>query len=1682
MRPSLLQLLAAIVLVLPCLQVSAADLFQTVWKLGVDDDSRNEFGRESYSPNASPGSASARDDDYYFAGTYAIGTVNADEDLSNFERAVSSGDPNVRIHFNLTASQAVPQARFRLRFDMIQAGWWDRTISASGPGYAVRDLALRFNGTIVLTANDVSADRVLDVFFTGQEVTPIAGENVVELSRTDGFGDEWIQLDYAQLDVDADALTDGDSDTLPRYWEESFGMDDSVSADALSDADVDSRTAAQEYQEGTSPVDNDSDNDQLGDGREAALGTDPRIRDTDGDSLLDGHEAVGTPASNPLLTDTDGDGGNDAWERHVGTDPGSNTSVPWQFPGAIGLNIVSTRRPEAALSAYEIAGSFPQQHWNNTAALPDYTNAGGTLNDLLDSTGATTNIDAAWTAHTTFDTENTGNANADLMNGYLNAEGDLGSGDDVSLTMSNIPGSMAAYDVYVYVGSDILGGTSRVRLNGQASTDRFFRAATERPFLKFIEATASTEADATFANVVRFANVSGSSFTVSLGLVATADRTGILGIQIVDTALDSDGDTNPDAWEILNGLNPAISDGQADPDADGLTNTEERAAGTHPLDPDTDDDELADGAEIVTSPLNPDGDDDGILDGVEQHHAFFPSDPNLADTDGDGVDDGDEINAHSDPDDGALSPAGFAVPTYDAGSRTWRWTVDNVRALWNHDLAPVSDSSGDDVFGVIVWMRDVLGWDRQLRLGVRYREGTLTYQFVTHRTIFQRSSGGSLYRSDWSNPPNDLANQFGFSMKGRQDDSDPLRFVFTAHRPNPAINAWTVTFEIYNVKNAASPLLVASHTENDMVAGHPQIEDPTANGFPAWEAEGEEDESFDDDRSGLYHRDGISVGLTRDPIGPADGDNDSMPDSWENAHGFNPNDPSDADDDPDNDGLLNCEEHLHGTDPRDDDSDDDGAKDGVEIAHGSNPLTTPPALATDPGEAPPYFFSALTGTSEDLDGNGLSDAWQARYGANGLALDSDTDGDGQTAAQESEAGTDPFDGTSLLAGEIDLVGNDVEIEWPASAYKSYAIETNDSPMGGGTWTPANGSQTSSNGLRKQTIAGGAAGTRQFFRINVQDVDADFDGVTDWSEDWLGTDGTSSNSNRQSVVTQANEVLSGDFVKLMETLQGATDNGAWEASTASSQPSRVQAARFLTQASFGPTLAEIDRVAGMGFEAWIDEQLEEEPSLHQPYLAEIKADYAGRRLDRTYNVNEMNGFIFGNNVTTPFARAATSGDDQLRQRVAFALSQILVISRRDAQLDNRPEGVANYYDIFVRRAFGNYRDILLEVTLHPCMGWYLSHVGNQKADPSIPRFPDENYAREIMQLFTIGLWRLHPDGTLMLDAQGEPISTYDNGDITELARVFTGLSFDVRYRFGTGGWLDEHYQKPMRMYPEYHDFGSKTLLNGFHVPARAENEENGLQDVRDAVDSLFDHPNTPPFVCRRLIQFFVTSNPSPAYVERVQNQFVDNGKGVRGDLGAVIKAILLDPEARDPQHAAQDHFGKLKEPVIRTMALGRAFDLGKAHPNVVWWNWEGGYYDVTFQEPTNSPTVFNFYTPEYQPPGPVREQGYVGPAFQIMDTFSSISMANLLWRYLEDGFQSGGGLSFPLDFGAVRGAAVDSPEALADRMDLLFCQGNMSARVRQIIISTISDPELNTDERILLAAYLAMESPDGAIQR
>ncbi|MES2922799.1 MAG: DUF1800 family protein [Verrucomicrobiota bacterium] len=1650
--------------VVPLLGLASAGQFAQVWQLGADDGNTSPFSQESFAANNAPGSANLKDDDYYFAGSYPapVGVLVANEDITFFERAVTSGDPRDRIHFPLSAAQASSTSRLRVTVDLIGGGAW---VNGSIPGFSTHDLAVTFNGHPVGVQNAVTWDTTLVFTISAASVSAVAGPNTLQIERTGGPAGGYISLDFIRLEADPGALADGDGDGMKRWFEETYGLDDAKAADALLNPDGDGLDNLAEFLAGTNPTDPDSDNDGLSDSMELARGTHPLKPDTDGDGITDGREIT----TSPLLADTDGDTYPDPIEIEQGTDPADPGKVPFSFPGAISLQFVSERMSSAVIPSGEAAGYFRLPHWNASNLLPQWVPDGTILNGsksaLKNHRGVATAVAASWSYHFSGDGLHKGPGDERLLDGMIRTQRQGAINTPVTVGLTGIP--YASYDLLVYVGQIYPNARGVLRRDSDPATNRYFVSSSSPPFAGWKEVTATTLPAIGPGNFVRYRNLTGSAQSVTLTSIDN-DVVAIHGIQIIDSATDTDADGMSDALETEHHFNPAIPDATADADSDQMKNAAEIAAGTDPQQPDSDHDGILDGAEAGhgTSPLDPDSDNDTLTDGDEVNALPFPTLPTQADSDSDTYTDPVERTYGSDPRSASSIPP--PVPIWTPGNRTWTWRIDNLRVLWNHEQSMLGAIEGDEsMLSEAVADINQSGWSRQIGMGIRYINGKLVHRFRGIEGLFYQSGNplAGFWSSDWSASPVDRTRVFGFSGYGPADDSIPLRLEFTAVQPTAAVNLWTLSFLIADLTNPAAPVTLASYTANNAVATAAYYDSLKA-GTTVWS-----NQSGTAGKIELVTETGVRALISSNPLGIADGDSDGMPDAWESANLFNPASAADAVLDADSDGLSNLKECLAGTNPRDADSDDDGVLDGVELLRGFNPLSA---------VSKPSWFN-FTGKIDDLDGDGLSDSWVLWSGGNHRVPAADDDGDGMSNLDESKAGTDPDDAGSHL----DLTGwrsaNNFVLSWTDLPDKSSQVETSDAL---GVWQTAPGLPASSivSGRRQLTIPAvfPSAVARRFYRTGVKPLDSDSDGVEDWVENQvLGSSAVSSGSLGQPLVKFNGQTLSGDAVALLDRLQGSSSNGGTAGSTVPGKPSPVNASRFLMQSSFGPTLEAIEEIRDLGYSAWIDAQINLPPSLLQPYIREIKADGAGPRSDLTYNFSEQDKFVYGNNVTTPFARIAIGAEDQLRQRVAFALSQILVVSRRDANLEEKPEAMTNYYDTLVRHALGNYGDLLREITFHPAMGLYLSHAGNQKADPSIPRYPDENYAREIMQLFTIGIWELNPDGSRKLDGEGEPIPTYDNGDITELARVFTGLYYAAPYGWGGGGWADEHFTLPMVMYADRHDFDAKQLPNGVVIPARDPSEANGNQDVRDAVEALFQHPNTPPFVCRQLIQFLVTDNPTAAYLKRVQDVFVNDGSGVRGNLAAVVKAILLDPEARNLPLSPS--FGKVREPVIRTMHLGRLFHLAEAHPKFVWWNWIEAYYGYSIEEPMNSPSVFNFYTPVYQAPGEIRNAGLVSPGFQIINTYSAVSFPNLLWDYIHDGFKSSWTWQFPLDYSDTL-LLGESPAALVDHVDLLVCAGSMTARTRGILLGALANPALSQKDRVALAVWTAMTSPEGVVQK
>jgi uncharacterized protein (DUF1800 family) len=512
------------------------------------------------------------------------------------------------------------------------------------------------------------------------------------------------------------------------------------------------------------------------------------------------------------------------------------------------------------------------------------------------------------------------------------------------------------------------------------------------------------------------------------------------------------------------------------------------------------------------------------------------------------------------------------------------------------------------------------------------------------------------------------------------------------------------------------------------------------------------------------------------------------------------------------------------------------------------------------------------------------------------------------------------------------------------------------------------------------------------------------------------------------------------------------------------PTRKQASRFLAQATFGAKREDITALTQSTIPQWIEAQFQKPTVSHVAAVADL--------VNRFYDGNDSQGPLA--NVESVFRQAAY-GDDQLRQRMAWALSQIFVIGESTTPRDSSIG--STYLDILNRNAFGNYRQLLEDITLSSSMGLYLSHMGNEKEDPATGRLPDENYAREIMQLFTIGLWELNPDGTQKLDGQGNPIPTYGQSDIRGLAKVFTGFTYSRCLTdsnpgiclYGSRlGWGPEPAMVPFQV---YHSTSSKQFL-GRTLAA----DRSAINDLRDALDAVFNHPNVGPFVAKQLIQRFTTSNPSPAYVKRVAAAFNNNGAGVRGDLKAVIRAILLDPDARDATRIASDpNWGKLREPMVRWMHFLRTFSL----PNT-----EGRtYYDFNRmtpafgQWPLGAPSIFNFYRPTYSPPGPLKAEKILAPEFQITHEFTAAATHNEfhLWISLD----ADGLYGIHRDNRQWLDALAGNTAPLVEELDVLLTYGTLSPVSRSAMIEAIDavPAHLGNKGRAKMALKLFFVSPD-----
>ncbi|RZI85813.1 MAG: DUF1800 domain-containing protein [Rubrivivax sp.] len=551
--------------------------------------------------------------------------------------------------------------------------------------------------------------------------------------------------------------------------------------------------------------------------------------------------------------------------------------------------------------------------------------------------------------------------------------------------------------------------------------------------------------------------------------------------------------------------------------------------------------------------------------------------------------------------------------------------------------------------------------------------------------------------------------------------------------------------------------------------------------------------------------------------------------------------------------------------------------------------------------------------------------------------------------------------------------------------------------------------------------------------------------------------------------------------------------------------RQEAARFLTQATFGPTDESINHLMSVGYSAWLQEQFAAAPN--QTYRKYWDTRTAALR------VSTGNSKVIAS--TSEFNHAfwakAVKGQDQLRQRVTLALSEIFVVSMQDGCVASNISGTANYMDMLGQRSFGTYRALLEAVTLHPIMGCYLSHLRNQKEDVVTGRVPDENYAREVMQLFSIGLVKLNEDGTPALDAQGRQQDTYTSADVSGLAKVFTGWSFscpdwpsDGCFRWGVKGddanYNPERWSLPMRPYAKYHSTDAKKFLS-ITIPAQA--VADPAKSLKEALDGISKHPNVGPFIGKQLIQRLVTSNPSPAYVQRVARAFTYSG----GNLQATVTAILMDTEARDMAKAVTTPtFGKVREPLLRISALLRAYNAQSDTGSYLLWSTHDPANGLG-QAPVQAPSVFNFFRPGYTPPNSFTSAAnLVAPEIQLVNETSSAGYANFLVTALTYGLGSKGydnrGILNDVRFDYQRNAKnalfglTKTPVALVEDANQRLMYGTMSAALKSEIVAAVTSVYVGstrlpqtTEEaaetarrRVMTALMLTAASPEFQVQK
>jgi uncharacterized protein (DUF1800 family) len=533
----------------------------------------------------------------------------------------------------------------------------------------------------------------------------------------------------------------------------------------------------------------------------------------------------------------------------------------------------------------------------------------------------------------------------------------------------------------------------------------------------------------------------------------------------------------------------------------------------------------------------------------------------------------------------------------------------------------------------------------------------------------------------------------------------------------------------------------------------------------------------------------------------------------------------------------------------------------------------------------------------------------------------------------------------------------------------------------------------------------------------------------------------------------------------------------------------EAARFILKASLAATEPEIADIRSVGYVAWLDKQMD--IPISQTGVAWLSSrGYDQVTADEFYQRDSLADYMAWNQLIT--------SPDPVRKRLAYALSQFFVVSTNGIEITWRSNAMAAYWDVLNRHALGNFRQLLEDVTLNPAMGVYLSTLDNKKEDTRTGRVPDENYAREVMQLFTIGLNELNNDGTKKVGATGQPIETYTNSDVSNLARVFTGYSYDYSNLVRTPSVRVpstlvapvESVIRPMTsdttkwsrpQTSSEHSMLEKTFL-GTTIPANTD----APTSMKLALDALFNHPNVGPFFSKQMIQRLVTSNPSAGYVDRVAKIFNNNGSGVRGDLRAVFKAILLDDEATNAAGLTSPTFGKVREPVLRFTQWARNFGATSRSGNWIIANLSNPATSLG-QSPLRAPSVFNFYRPGYVPANTaIATNALVAPEFQIV---TEVSVAGYI-NFMASAIGSANGLNNDVKAAYTRELAIVSDTtALLNRLSLLLSGNQLSDTTKATIkaaldATTVTDTSALADKerRVYLATLLVFASPDYLVQK